>query len=99
MSGGPVDVSVLVTTYRRPRHLALALESLALQQSPLAAALSEDELDTTPAVSGLGSGKGSRRSSRAVMSPKATWHRRSSSANRSSAGACWPLVCSRSAAA
>ncbi|MFM7207125.1 MAG: glycosyltransferase [Planctomycetaceae bacterium] len=26
------DVSVLVTTYRRPRHLALALESLALQQ-------------------------------------------------------------------
>ena len=32
MSGGPVDVSVLVTTYRRPRHLALALESLALQQ-------------------------------------------------------------------
>jgi len=32
MSHGPVDVSVLVTTYRRPRHLALALESLALQQ-------------------------------------------------------------------
>jgi len=32
MSGGPVDVSVLVTTYRRPRHLALALESLALQR-------------------------------------------------------------------
>lgn len=28
----PVDVSVLVTTYRRPRHLALALESLALQR-------------------------------------------------------------------
>ena len=32
MSDGSVDVSVLVTTYRRPRHLALALESLALQQ-------------------------------------------------------------------
>ena len=32
MSGGPIDVSVLVTTYRRPRHLALALESLALQR-------------------------------------------------------------------
>jgi glycosyltransferase involved in cell wall biosynthesis len=33
MSGRPIDVSVLVTTYRRPRHLALALESLALQQT------------------------------------------------------------------
>ena len=32
MSSRPVDVSVLVTTYRRPRHLALALESLALQR-------------------------------------------------------------------
>ena len=27
-----IDVSVLVTTFRRPRHLALVLESLALQQ-------------------------------------------------------------------
>lgn len=32
MKSGPIDVSVLVTTYRRPRHLALALESLALQR-------------------------------------------------------------------
>jgi glycosyltransferase involved in cell wall biosynthesis len=32
MSREAVDVSVLVTTYRRPQHLALALESLALQQ-------------------------------------------------------------------
>jgi len=29
----PVDVSVLVTTYRRPRHLALVLESIALQRA------------------------------------------------------------------
>lgn len=29
---GPVDVSVLVNTYRKPRHLALVLESIALQQ-------------------------------------------------------------------
>ena len=33
MSAAPIDVSVLVTTYRRPRHLSLALESLALQQT------------------------------------------------------------------
>jgi glycosyltransferase involved in cell wall biosynthesis len=29
-----IDVSVVVTTYRKPRHLALVLESLALQESP-----------------------------------------------------------------
>jgi len=28
----PVDTSILVTTFRRPRHLALALESIALQR-------------------------------------------------------------------
>ena len=31
-SAGPVDVSILVNTYRRPRHLALTLESIALQR-------------------------------------------------------------------
>jgi glycosyltransferase involved in cell wall biosynthesis len=29
-----VDVSVIVTTYRKPRHLALVLESIALQRAP-----------------------------------------------------------------
>ena len=29
-----IDVSVIVTTFRKPRHLALVLESIALQQSP-----------------------------------------------------------------
>jgi GT2 family glycosyltransferase len=31
-SAGHVDVSILVNTYRRPRHLALVLESIALQR-------------------------------------------------------------------
>ena len=31
-SVGPLDVSILVSTYRRPRHLALVLESIALQR-------------------------------------------------------------------
>lgn len=29
---GPIDVSILVNTYRRPRHLALVLESIAMQR-------------------------------------------------------------------
>jgi glycosyltransferase involved in cell wall biosynthesis len=29
----PIDVSVLVTTYRRPRHLAIVLESIAMQRA------------------------------------------------------------------
>jgi GT2 family glycosyltransferase len=29
----PIDTSILVTTFRRPRHLALVLESIALQRS------------------------------------------------------------------
>jgi len=54
MSGGPVDVSVLITTYRRPRHLALALESLALQEcgtASLEVVVSDDGSDDeTPGV-------------------------------------------------
>ena len=54
MTGGPIDVSVLVTTYRRPRHLALALESLALQQcgpTTLEVIVSDDGSDDqTPEV-------------------------------------------------
>lgn len=29
-----IDVSIIVTTYRRPRHLALVLESISLQDAP-----------------------------------------------------------------
>jgi len=35
LPGGPasgIDTSILVTTFRRPRHLALVLESIALQR-------------------------------------------------------------------
>jgi glycosyltransferase involved in cell wall biosynthesis len=49
----PVDVSVLVTTYRRPRHLALALESLALQRcdTTMEVVVSDDgSNDETPQV-------------------------------------------------
>ena len=52
MSGGPVDVSVLVTTYRRPRHLALALESLALQPEIIDALVTEHQAELLAAESG-----------------------------------------------
>jgi glycosyltransferase involved in cell wall biosynthesis len=49
-----VDVSILVTTYQRPAHLALALESLAAQRAPgcsLEVIVSDDgSTDHTPDV-------------------------------------------------
>ena len=33
-TGPDIDVSILVNTFRKPRHLALVLESIALQRSP-----------------------------------------------------------------
>jgi len=53
-SGAACDVSVLVTTYRRPRHLARVLESLGRQRLPdgrLEVVVSDDGSDDdTPAV-------------------------------------------------
>ena len=51
---GTVDVSILVTTFRRPRHLALVLESIALQRlrgTTLEVVVSDDGSgDDTPHV-------------------------------------------------
>ena len=53
-----IDVSILVTTFERPRHLALALESIALQEAPgcrLEAVVSDDGSadDTAEVVAGF----------------------------------------------
>ena len=59
----PIDVSVLVTTFRRPRHLALVLESIALQRlrgTTLEVIVSDDgsDDDTPNVVRAFATGSG-----------------------------------------
>lgn len=64
--------AVVVNPLGTSRRSSSSPNSLASQQSPLITSLSEDEPNATPASSSRGSGKESLRSSRVVMSPKAS---------------------------